>query len=75
MQSSETVCAFLVELRGHHEEHFCEIILNMDQCMVQKEILLKDISYVELRWTFCSAERKASCHFDRGHHDSRRIFL
>ena len=43
---------FLVELRGYHEEQFCEIILNIDQCMAQEEILLQDISYLELWWTF-----------------------
>ena len=33
--------------RLHYEEHFCQIILNLDQ-VVRKEILFKDISYLEL---------------------------
>ena len=34
---------------GIHEEHFCEIILNLDQ-MVQEKIAFKDIYYLELSW-------------------------
>ena len=46
--------------RGHHEEHFCEIILNLDQ-----EKMFKDISYLE---PFCSAEWNNLCNFGGGYH-------
>ena len=32
--------------RGHHEEYFCEFILNLDQWW------FKDISYLQLGWPF-----------------------
>ena len=45
--------------RGHHEEHFCEIILNLDQSF-------KDISYQELWQVLCLAERNHLCKFGLG---------
>ena len=32
--------------RGHHGEHFCEIILNLDQWF--RQMTFKDISYLEI---------------------------
>ena len=49
--------------RGHHGEPFCVIILNLDQWFRRC-----DISYLELWWPFCSAERIYLCNFGRGHH-------
>ena len=42
IRQSETICAIFV--RGHYEEHFCEIILNLDP-VVKEEMSLKDISF------------------------------
>ena len=36
------VCAILEETR--HEEQFCEVILNLNQCLNQQEMSFKDIS-------------------------------
>ena len=41
--------------RGHHEKHFCEIILNLDQWF-SRRCHLKYNSYPELLMPFCSAE-------------------
>ena len=41
---SGIICAFLVEGICHHEELFCEIILNLDQWFRRQ---VKDISYLE----------------------------
>ena len=38
----------------HYEGQFCEIILKFR--LVDKEMSLKDISYLELWWHLCSAE-------------------
>ena len=42
--------------RRHHEEQFCEIILNLDQWFMSR-CGLKNISYLELWRPFCSAEQ------------------
>ena len=42
--------------RRHHEEKFCEIILNLEP-VVLEEMPFKDIFYLELWPPFCSAER------------------
>ena len=42
--------------RGHYEERFCEISLNLDQWF-RRRCHSKDISYLETRKAFCSAER------------------
>ena len=47
----------------HHEEQFCEIILNLDQTS------FKDISYMELWWPFCSADWNHLCNFGRGYYE------
>ena len=39
--------------------------------MVQKEILFKDISYLELWRPFCSAEQNHLCNFGRGHYEEQ----
>ena len=51
--------------RGYYEEHFCEIILNLDQWLWRK-CHLKDISYLEVWQPFCSAEQNLLCNFGRG---------
>ena len=38
--------------------------------MVQK-MSFKDISYLELWWPFCSAERTYLCNFGRGHYEEQ----
>ena len=37
--------------------------------VVQEEISIKDISYQELWWPFCSVEQNHLCNFGRGHHE------
>ena len=59
--------------RGHHEEQFCKIILNMKwirRCCLN----IKDNSYLELWRPFCSAEQNHKCNFGRGHHDHEEQF-
>ena len=43
--------------RGHYEEHFFEMILNLIGPVVKEEMPFKDISYLELWWLLCSGER------------------
>ena len=52
--------------RRHHEEQFCEIF-NLDQWF-RRQCHLK-ISYLELWWPFCSADRNHLCNFGRGHYE------
>ena len=50
----------------HHEERFCEIILN------QEEMLFKDISYMELWWLwFRSLEQNPLCNFGKGYYEEQ----
>ena len=46
---------------GHYEEHFCEIILNLDQ---------EDMSFKNMfiYSSGCLAERNHLCNFGRGHY-------
>ena len=46
--------------RGYHEEHFCEIILNLDQWVSRCQ---KTFSYLELWRPLCSAEQNHLCNF------------
>ena len=39
--------------------------------MVQEEISFKDISYLELWWPFCSAERNHLCNYGRGYQEEQ----
>ena len=39
--------------------------------MVQEEMLFKDISYLELWWSLCSADQNHLSNFGRGHHEER----
>ena len=55
--------------RSHHEEHFCEIILNLNQWFRRKS--LKDISYLELWQPLCSRSRNHLCNFGRRHHEEQ----
>ena len=50
---------------GHHVEHFCEIILNLDK------MLFKDISHPELLRLFLSMEQNHLCNFGREHHEEQ----
>ena len=52
--------------RSHHEEQFCEIVLNLDQWF-RRRCCLK-IFYMELWWPSCSAEWNHLCNFGRGHY-------
>ena len=55
----------------HHEEQFCEIILNLDQWFEPGEDVFIDISYLELWWPLCLAEQNHFCNFARGHHEQK----
>ena len=48
-------------------EHFCEIILNLDQWF--RRCHLKDISYLELWRPFCPEEWNQMCNYARGHYE------
>ena len=39
--------------------------------MGQEKMLLKDASYLELYWPFCSAEQNYLYYFGRGHHEEQ----
>ena len=39
--------------------------------MVQEKMSFKDISYLELRRPFCSAEQNRLCNFGRGHYEEQ----
>ena len=39
--------------------------------MVQKEMMFKDISYLELWHLFCSAEGNHLCNFGKGHYEEQ----
>ena len=54
--------------KGHYEEQFCEIILNLDQWFRR---CFKDISYVELWQPFHSVERIHLCNSGRGLHEDQ----
>ena len=49
--------------RGQHEDHFCKIILNLDQWF--RRFYLK----IFLIYIPFSAERNRLCKFGRGHHE------
>ena len=59
--------------RRHHEEQFCEIILNLDQWFRRRSCkkLFNDISYLELWQPFCSAEWNHLCNYGRGYHEEQ----
>ena len=54
-------------------EHFCETVLNLEQCI--KEMLFKDISYLELRQSLCSEDWNFLCNFGRVHHEEQFCFV
>ena len=54
--------------RGHHYEHFCVTDLNLNS-VVQEEMRLKDILYLELWRPFCSVQQIRLCNFDRRHYE------
>ena len=41
--------------------------------VIQKEMPFKDISFLELWWSLCSAELKHLCNFGRGHFEEQII--
>ena len=51
--------------RMHHEEQFCEIILNLDQWFRRSSLIY---SYLELWQSFCPFEQNQLCNFSRGKH-------
>ena len=51
--------------RDHYEEHFFAIILNLHVV----HMLFEDISYLQLWWSFCSAEQDNLCNFDRRNYE------
>ena len=51
--------------RRHHEEQFCEIILNLDQWF--RRCHLKIIHSLELLRLFCSAEQGHLCNFGKAY--------
>ena len=50
--------------RRHHEEHFFEIILNLDQLFRRRSF--KDISYLQLWRPFCSVLPNHLCNYGGG---------
>ena len=50
----------------HHEDQFCEIILNLDQWF-SKKMSFEEIFYLELWQLFCSAEWNHLCDLSKGH--------
>ena len=48
--------------KGHYDEQFCEIVLNL------LDLLFKDISYLELWQPLCLVEWTHLCNFGRRHH-------
>ena len=56
--------------RGYYEEKFSEIILNLEKWLGQR-CFFKDISYLELWWPSCSAERNHLCNFGRGYREEQ----
>ena len=48
--------------RWHHGEQFCELTLNCEP-VAQEEMLFKDISYLDIWRSICSAERNYLCNF------------
>ena len=64
--------------RRHHEESFCEIILNMDQWLRRYRLkdfksssggdVVKYIPYLELWQSVCPFEPNHLCKFGRGNH-------
>ena len=51
--------------RGHHEEHFCEIILNFNKWFRRCRL---NIVCLELWRLFCSAQQINLCNLHRGHY-------
>ena len=64
--------AILVEgiNRGYQEEHFYEIILNLNLKWFRR-ICLFNIFYLELCWPYCSAKGNHLCNFGRGHYEEQ----
>ena len=56
--------------RGYYEKQFCEIYFEFGQ-MVPEEMSFKDISYLGLWWSFCSAEQNHLCKFGRGYQEEQ----
>ena len=54
--------------RGHHDKHFHETILNLNQWF-RRRCRLNAISYLELLWPFCLTEQNHLCKFGRGHYE------
>ena len=54
--------------RSHHEEQFCEIILNLNQCF---RCRFKDNPYLELWRSFCSAVQNNWYKFGEGHYEEQ----
>ena len=52
---------------GHYGEHFCKIILNMEQWF--RRCHLKGISYLQLWQSFRLAEQDHLCNFSREHYE------
>ena len=58
--------------RRHHEEQFCEIILNLENFgPVVQQMSFKDISYLEFWQPFCSEEWNHLCNVGKGHYEER----
>ena len=55
--------------RSHHEEQFCEIILNLKRWF--RRCRFKDNPYLELWRSFCSAEQNNWCNFGKEHYEEQ----
>ena len=56
--------------RGHHEEHFCETILNLELWLWRK-YNLTTFFYLELWQPLCSVEQYRLCSLGRRHHEAQ----
>ena len=66
--AGRTICAILVELRRHHEDQFCEIILNLDQwfrCHLKILLIWSSGGHFDQR------RGNYLCNFGRGYHEEQ----
>ena len=61
--------------RGHHGEHSCEVLLNLDQwfrrCHLKTFLIWSSGGPFVQRSAFCSAERNHLCFFGSGHYEEQ----
>ena len=64
--------------RGHHGEHSCEVLLNLDQwfrrCHLKTFLIWSSGGPFVQRSAFCSAERNHLCFFGSGHYEEQFLW-